>query len=241
LLVGDLVCRGHAVSGLASNGVGQCGVLFRSDPVPSRLANFGGQLVDRVNGDLHLLVAVHDGAQHDFLGQAVSFGLNHQDRVFGAGNDEFEVRALKCSVTRVQQVFAITVANFGCANRTCERHAGDGECRGRANQRRDVGINVRVQRHNGRDDLYFVGESFRKQRTYRPIDQTTDENLFLGRTTFAFEEATWDLARCVSLLLVVNGQREKVPTRLRSLAAYSRNHYLGIGHIDHDCTICLAS
>ena len=37
------------------------------------------------------LVAEHDGAEHDVLGELLGFGLDHQHGVGGAGDDEVEL------------------------------------------------------------------------------------------------------------------------------------------------------
>ena len=63
-----------------------------ADQRPLRLAGFGDQLIDGVDGDLHLLVAEHHRAEHHVLGQFLRFGLDHQHGVGGAGDDEFELR-----------------------------------------------------------------------------------------------------------------------------------------------------
>jgi hypothetical protein len=83
-------------------------------------------------------------------------------------------------------------------------------------------------------------KSLREQRPDRAIDQPANENFFLARTTFALEESARNLACRVGLFLVVNGQREKVPARIRSLAAHGCDQYLGLGHIDQNCAVGLA-
>ena len=71
----------------------------------------------------------------------------------------------------------------------------------------------------------FVFEAGYKQRTDRTVNKTRSQRLFFGRTCFAFEKAAWHFAGCVIFFLVVNGQREKVLTRL--LLA-------GKSHVGHD-------
>ena len=45
-----------------------------------------------LDGDLHLLVAEHHGAEHDLLGQALGLRLDHQHGVLGAGDHQVELR-----------------------------------------------------------------------------------------------------------------------------------------------------
>ena len=81
----------------------------------------------------------------------------------------------------------------------------------------------RVQRQHVDDDLHFVVEAFREQRTQRTVDQARDQRFAFRRTAFATEEATRDLAGGVGLFEVIDGQREEVLTRLGRLARRPRS------------------
>jgi hypothetical protein len=94
-------------------------------PVPHRLAGVAHEFVDRVDGDVALLVAEHHGAEHDFFGQLLGFGLDHQHGGFGAGDDQVQLRILALGLAGVQHVFAVDVAHAGGADRAVERDAGD--------------------------------------------------------------------------------------------------------------------
>jgi hypothetical protein len=63
-------------------------------PVPFRLAGFFNQFVDGVDRLLHFGVTENNGAEHDFFGQLVGFGFNHQHGSFGTGNDEVKLAVL---------------------------------------------------------------------------------------------------------------------------------------------------
>ncbi len=51
-----------------------------------------GQLDDRLDHRLEALVAEHDGAEHDLLGQLLGFRFDHQHAFAGAGDDQVELR-----------------------------------------------------------------------------------------------------------------------------------------------------
>ena len=92
LLAADLV--GRAQPGLrpvADQARCSASSLAGGLPVPLRLAGIAHQLVDRVDRDLHLLMAEHHRAQHHVLGQLLGLGLDHQHRALGAG--DHQVRA----------------------------------------------------------------------------------------------------------------------------------------------------
>ena len=79
------------------------------------------------------------------------------------------------------------------------------------------------------------------KRTDRPVDQSRRQRFFFRRPAFALEEAAGDLAGSVSALLIVDGQREEVLTRLHVLLANNGNQYDGVVQIDHDSAMRLAS
>ncbi len=207
-------------------------VLRRRLPVPLRLAAVAHQVVDRIDGDLHLLMAVHHGAQHHLFRQLVGFGFDHQHGTLGAGNHQVQVRMRQLRAVRVQQVLAVLVTHAGGAHRAVERQARHGQ-RGRSgHQRRDVGRHFRVDRQHVDDDLDFVVEAFREQRTQRTVDQARGQRLVFRRTAFTLEEATRDLAGGVGLLDVVDGQREEILARLGVLGAHHGGQHHGVVHVE---------
>ena len=185
-------------------------------------------------------MAKHDRTQHDFFGEPGCLGLDHQNGVFRAGDDQLEIGVFERRTPRIQQVLAMREAHFRSTNRTRKRHTRNGQCRRSADHRRNVRIDVRVQRYDCRNDLDLVLEALGEERPYRPVDEAAYQRLFLAGTTFALEEATGDLARGIGLFLIINGQREEVPARIRCLAAHCRNEYHGFRHIDDDGTVGLA-
>ncbi len=122
LFFADLVGAGQAV-------FRQLGDLFlvlgldRLRRFPRFLGRRLGEVDDRVDDGLEMLVAEHHGLKHDLLGQLVRFGLDHHDRVAGAGHDEIKL-ALGHVVDRgVQHVVTLDIADARCADRPEERDA----------------------------------------------------------------------------------------------------------------------
>src|SRR5690606_37307333 len=98
----------------------------------------------------------------------------------------------------------------------------------------DVRVNLWVNGNNGRDNLYFVNEAFREQRTNRAVNQTRDQRFAFAWTAFTTEEATRDFTSSVSTLLIVNSQREEVLARLRFFLTHNGNEYRGVVHAYHN-------
>ena len=240
LLLGDLVRLDQFDFSLRRDGLGEVGIEFRRLPAPRRLGCLGGEFADRVDRDLHLLVAEHHGAEHDGFGQQFGFGLDHQHRVGRAGHDQVEVGDLHVLAVGVELVLAFDVADARSADRALERDARQRERSGRAEHRRDVGIDFRVERDDRRHHLHFIEEELGEQRADRAVDQARDQRLLLGRTAFALEEAARDAARGVRLLDVVDGQREEILARLRFATADGGDEHHGVAHGNEDGAVGLA-
>lgn len=73
-------------------------------------------------------------------------------------------------------------------------------------------MNLWVYRNHGRNDLNFVNETFREQRTNRAVNQTRNQRFAFAWTAFTTEEAAWDTTSSVGTLLIVYGQWEEVLT-----------------------------
>jgi len=149
---------------------------------------------------------------------------------------------LELLVGRVQQVAgALVEGHAGGTDRAVEGDAGDGQRRRGADHRSDVRIGLLAGGDDGADDLHFVHEAFREQRADRPVDQARSQGFLLGRTAFALEEATGDLAGGVGLLLVVHGQREEALARVGGLGADHGHQYADVVIDGHQhCAGCLA-
>ena len=232
------------VAQLVLRGGGHCGdqrlVLRRRLPIPQGLARLLDQLVDRFDHRLHLLVPEDDRAQHDFFRQLVRFGLDHQHRGFRARDDEIELRARELGLGRIQHVRAVDVANACRADRTVERNPRQRDRRRSPDQRRDIRIDFRIHRHDGRDDLHVVIEAIGEQRSERTVDETRGQRLLFRRPPFAAEESAGNLARGVGLFLVVDRQREKVLARLRLLGGDRGDQHDAVVQAHHHRTAGLA-
>jgi len=210
-------------------------ILLRRLPIPRRLARHLGKLVDRLDGRLHLLVAVHHAAEHHVLRELERLGFDHHDALLGTRDHQIELRGLlKLRRGRVKHVLAVDVADAAGAYGAVERDARKGERRRDREHRGDVGVHLGVQRHHRGDDLHLVVEAVGKQRPDRAVDQARGQGLLLGGPAFALEEAAGNLAGGVGLLDVVDGEREPVLALLGVLGADHGGEHHGVVHgADH--------
>ena len=192
-------------------------------PGDRRTSHFLRQRLDRFDRDLHLLVAEHDGAEHDLFRQHLGLRLDHEDRVLGAGDDEIELRVLELRSRGVQQVLAVLVADPRAADRAEERETRQRECSGSPEHRRDIRIDLGVHREHRRDHLHFALKPIGEQRPNGAIDETRRQRFLLARAALALEEAARDAARGVGLLLVIDGQRKEIASAHVLLLAH-RGH-----------------
>ena len=189
-------------------------VLGWSLPGPFGLAGDFDQFVDRLDRDLHLIMAEDHGAQHHFLRQFLGLGFDHQHGARRTGDNQVELALSQLAHARTQHILAADVADAGGTDRAIERNAGNCQCCRSTNQCRNIRIDLRVARQDVDDHLDFVVEAVREQRPNRPVNQARGQRLLLGGTAFALEEAARNAAGSVDLLNVIDGQRKKILTRL---------------------------
>src|SRR5262249_34668291 len=67
-----------------------------------------------------------------------------------------------------------------------------------------------VSRQDEGDDLRFLTIALLEGRTEGTVDEAGGEDFFLGRTSFALEEASRDAPAGVGVLLVVDGEGHEV-------------------------------
>ena len=176
-------------------------------------------------------MAEGDSAEHLVFGQFLSFGLDHQHAFRGASDDEVELALLQLFRDRVEHIGAIDEADAGSGDRAEERNAGQREGGRAADHRHNVRIVLQIVAEHGGDNLDFIAEAMREERTDRTVDQAAGEHFLLGRTTFTLEEAARDLAGSEGLFLIVDRQREEILPRLRGAHAHggAEHHGLTIG------------
>ena len=155
-------------------------------------------------------VSEHHRAEHDLLGQFLGFRFHHQHGVIGAGDDEVELAFRHLVELRVEHVFVVDEADAGGADRAHERRARQRQRRRGSDHRQDVGIVFQVVRQSRHDHLGLTTPAFGEQRPHRAVDQAGGQRLLLGRTAFTLEIAAGNAAGGVSLLLVVDGERQEV-------------------------------
>jgi hypothetical protein len=186
-------------------------------------------------------VAEQDRAQHDFLGQPVCLGLDHQHRVLRARHDEVQVGLrLDLGSRRVEEVLAVLVTDARGTDRRSKGNARQRDGGGGADQRGNVGIDLGVERKDRRDDLDLVVEALGKQRPQRPVDQARGERLLFGRPAFTLEEPPRDLAGRIRLFDIVDGQRKEVAASDSLATADRGDEHHRVAHPDYDGPVGLA-
>jgi hypothetical protein len=89
------------------------------------------------------------GTEHDFLGEFIGFGFNHQHGVGGAGDDEVELGLFHLVDGRVDDVLAVNVADAGSTDGAEERGTGQTQGGGGANHCDHVRIVLEVVAEHG--------------------------------------------------------------------------------------------
>ena len=168
-----------------------------------QLALRGAQLLDLVVRDLERVEQLG-------LGDLVGTGLDHQDRVVGAGHDQVEVGLGDVGLRGVHDELALELADAHGGHLRGERDVRQRERGGGAVHREDVVGDHVVDAHRRRDDLGLAVPALREQRPDRPVDHARGEDALLGGAALALEEAAGDLAGGVHALLDVHGEGQEV-------------------------------
>ena len=209
-------------------------------PIPSRLAGFGGQFVDGIDGHLHLLMPEHHGIEHRLFRQAIGFGLDHQHGTFGTGYDKVKTRILKLRNSRIAHEAAVDITHAASADRTLERNTGNGQSGGSTDHGRNVRVDFGINGKHVNNHLHFVKESVRKERTDRAIDQAARESFVLRRTAFTLEEAAGELTGSIGLFDVINGKREEILSGFGFLLGHNSSQNNRVAHLNNDGARSLA-
>ena len=187
-----------------------------------------GQANDRGNDRLEAGVAGHDGLQHHLFAELLSLRLDHQHGVGGAGDDEIESRILHVLDHRVDPDFPFDQADPGRADRAHEGHARQRERRRGGDHGENVGIRLEVIGEHSRDDLRVAAELVGKERADRTVDQPRCQGLALGGPAFALEVAAGNATGGEGLLLIMDGEGEKVLAGLGGLLRNDRGEHGGL-------------
>ena len=167
-------------------------------------------------------VSEHHRAEHDVFAKFLGFGFDHHHGVERAGDDEVEFAFLDLGVGRVEDIFAVLVADARGADRTHERNAAEAERGRRGAHGDDVGLILAVVGKDLRDHEDFIVEAVREQRADRAIDQAAGQRFLFGGAALTLEEAARDTPGGREFFLVVDGQREEVLPRLDALGGGHR-------------------
>src|ERR1700753_30669 len=178
--------------------------------VDLRLAGLLAQLLDR-GGDLFdFAVGDVEGVEDLGLGDALGAGLDHQDRLVGAGDDQVQVQFFVRLLGRVDDEVTVQFSDADRADVLGDRDRRDRQRRGGTVHRQDVVRVDEVHRHRHRDQLGLVVPALGEERTDRPIDHARGQRRLLARFALAAEERTRDLARGGHARLDVEGERKEV-------------------------------
>ena len=144
------------------------------------------------------------------LGDFVGAGLDHHDRVLGAGDDQVEVSRLDLLVGGERLELALDARDAhggdGASERDLRHPEGD-RCRRGAE---DVGRNRAVRGEQRQDDLHLAAVALGEERPDRAVGHARGQRCLVAGAAFAAEEGAGDLANGVHPLFEVDGEREEV-------------------------------
>ena len=150
-----------------------------------------------------------DGFKHVGLGDFERATFDHHDGLGRAGNHQLEIGERQLLERRVQHPVALHATNPNAANWCGKRNFGGVQCERRCEQRQHVGVVFLIGRDDVDEDLDFVFESLRKQRTDGTVDDAAGQDFMIVGAALTLDETTRNLTGGVGLFLVLDGEREK--------------------------------
>ena len=193
------------------------------------------QFADTGGNLLAALVPELDGAQDLRFGDLLCAGFHHHDAFFSAGHHDVQLRFAAFGIGGVGNVLAILHADANAAQHVRKWNFADRQGRRRARNGERVGILFGVSREDHGDDLGFVEKAFRKQRADRTIDQAAGQDFLFRGTSLAFNESARNLAGGVSVLSIIDGEREEPGPHLRLVSHTRGDQYHGVTRTNDDC------
>ena len=100
-------------------------------------------------------------------------------------------------------------------DRFFERDIAQGQRRTGGAHAEHVGVEIRIDRQHGRNDLHVVTEPVRKERANRAVDLARTEDGVFGRASFALDESAGDFSGGKHLFFKIASEREPVDTFAR--------------------------
>ncbi len=180
-----------------------------------------------------------NGIQHILFTDDVSTAFDHDHRIPAAGNHDIYVAFCQFFRRRIAQESSIHPANFDTGNGAEKRDVRNLERRRCTDHSEDAWIVVPVGRDHRSHYLGVIKEILREKGPDRPVYQTACQGFAFGRAAFPFEESTGYLAACVSLFLIIDGERKKILPFLGGFCSHSSNQHHGIAASDDYCSTCL--
>ena len=151
-----------------------------------------------------------DAVHHDILRHLVGLGLNHDDFIARTGDCAVHLALGALGGGRVNQIFAVNIAERDGCDRTVKRHVGDADGDGGADRASNLGLTVVVDRHDCTRYNNVVSEVCGEKRAHGAVDCAAGKHSLLGRAGLSAEKASRDLSHGVELFLKIDREREIV-------------------------------
>lgn len=165
-------------------------------------------------------MCVFDGRQHLRFRHLAGEPFDHQHGGLGSRHHQVEVAFFEFVERRKRHELAVYPAHANRSDRAAKRKRGNKQPGRRAVHREHVRIVLLIERQDDALDLNLVVITFRKQRPDRSIDESRRKDFTRGRSTFALDEPTRELARCRRPLTIVAGEREKIDSGSRGTTGH---------------------
>ena len=145
------------------------------------------------------------------FGNLISTCFHHHHLIIFHSDYEIKIRSFAFFWTQEGLKFTIHATDTYTGNWSVKRYAGIQKSRRSSHHRNHIWTEVWVHRKYGSNHLNFLAITFREEWANRTIDQTADQNRFIGWFAFTLNKLrARDLTRSIELFFVINREWEKI-------------------------------
>ena len=184
-------------------------------------------------------VTERDRADHFRVGNFFRARFDHQNCVFRAREGKMNRALFFLRDGGIDHILTVDTADDNAARRTCPRNIRNGKRDGRTDHGDGLGRDIGIDGKRGGHHHYVVKDSLGKQRADRTINQSADQNRFIGSPALSLFEAAGNFTHGEHFFFVIDGQGEEIHSFPRLIRHTNGDVHHRVAATDEACAVRL--